>query len=151
MRAPGCPAGAEPHWGRLITLLIDRSTPACAQGDRWLPLRPPKRLAPMAAAPSQQQQSGAPPPQQQLYPPPPPFFRLYRPGAELLPPLPPPPPVGEYQSFGIADSVCCSSAPSLSQLATPDKLACMRGAAGCALARCGLAHQQRLGPLHVSS
>ena len=63
--------------------------------------QPPSKMA----APPQQQQAGAPPPQQQLYPPPPPFFRLYRPGAELPPPLPPPPPVGEYQSFGIADSV----------------------------------------------
>ena len=59
------------------------------------------------------QQHGAQPQapqQQQLYPPPPPFYRLYRAdadgSAELpLPPLPPPAVTGEYQQFGIADSV----------------------------------------------
>ncbi|KAL4421896.1 hypothetical protein ABPG77_003698 [Micractinium sp. CCAP 211/92] len=58
----------------------------------------------MAAQPPVQQGAAAQPSQQQLYPPPPPFYRLYRPGAELLPPLPPPPVTGEYQQFGIADS-----------------------------------------------
>ncbi len=59
-----------------------------------------------------QQQSAAQqaPQQQQLYPPPPPFYRLYIADADgsaerPLPPLPPPPLTGNYQQFGIADSV----------------------------------------------
>jgi hypothetical protein len=66
----------------------------------------------MAQAPQQ------PPIQQQLYPPPPPFYRLYRADADgtpgrPLPPLPPPAAAGEYQQFGVADSVSggCFPAP----------------------------------------
>jgi hypothetical protein len=63
----------------------------------------------MAAQQQQQQQ----PQQQQLYPPPPPFYSLYHSDADgsqerPLPPLPPPPVEGDYQQFGIADSVSFS-------------------------------------------
>ena len=66
----------------------------------------------MAQAPQQQPQ------QQQLYPPPPPFYRLYQADAggtaeRPLPPLPPLPAAGEYQQFGVADSVSAAAPCSL--------------------------------------
>ena len=84
-----------------LTLDLYPSKPLAAA---WLRLAADTMAAPGQQAPAQAPQ------QQQLYPPPPPFYRLYAPGGgdtpgAPLPPLPPPPPVGEYQHFGVADSV----------------------------------------------